>query len=51
LSVVFRIGYGLPLISDFEWLSAARPENADVLESLFKVVEGVDAELSVGWAF
>ena len=51
ISMVFRIGYGLPLIADFKWLSAARPENADVIERLFKVVEGVDAELTVGWAF
>jgi len=51
ISMVFRIGYGLPLIADFKWLSVARPENADVIERLFKVFEGVDAELTVGWAF
>lgn len=49
-NIGFRIGYGLPLIAEFDW----HGETTDLIEqveSITKVVAGIDGEFSIGIAF
>lgn len=49
-NICFRIGYGLPLMADYEW-SPVEHEQAAQIEALTTVLGGIDGELTLGWAF
>lgn len=49
-NLVFRIGYGFPLIADFEW-QPGEPEEVETIETVTKIIAGIDGELSIGFAF
>jgi hypothetical protein len=50
ISIVFRAGYGYPFYARFTW---PEPKPADVksAENKKKIFSGIDAELSIGYAF
>jgi hypothetical protein len=49
-NICFHIGYGLPLIADFDW-HGNEPDQVDVIENLTKLIAGIDGGLSLGFAF
>ena len=50
MSIVFRAGYGYPFIAKFTW-PEPKPVNVKSAENKKKYFNGIDAELSVGYAF
>ncbi|MBD3343690.1 MAG: DUF3575 domain-containing protein [Chitinivibrionales bacterium] len=49
-NLVLRIGYGFPAIAEFDW-GESKPEEAETIESITKIIAGIDGELSIGFAF
>ncbi len=49
-TLVFRIGYGFPIIADFRW-TPEENELTETVETLTKIIGGIDGELSIGFAF
>jgi len=49
-TMAFRIGYGYPLIADFKW-PPNESEEVKTIETIIKVIAGIDGELSIGFVF
>jgi hypothetical protein len=49
-SIVWRFGLGVPLAT-LEWKEGKPEENRRLIEGLFKFVQGIDGELSIGYCF
>lgn len=51
LSLVFRIGYGIPF-SEFKWVDEKPDDDiARFTEKIYKITSGLDGELSIGFCF
>ncbi|KMQ49363.1 hypothetical protein CHISP_3725 [Chitinispirillum alkaliphilum] len=49
-SLVFRIGYGIPVYSEYQWFPH-NPKRIEDLERLLDIFTGIDGEFTIGWAF
>lgn len=49
-NLVFKIGYGIPLYAKFDW-SPTEPDQVQAIESMTKILAGIDSELTMGFAF
>lgn len=51
LSVVIRLGFGIPVI-DFSWKESDNlPDNHNVVKNIYKLTTAFDGELSIGFCF